>query len=71
MMTIEEAKQAHVNKSVVVFKGHDHYIDHIQSYYENGWKNALFLVPCDGYNSAVVARMKDCELKGENTDVRG
>ena len=63
-MTIEEAKQALKDSTVVIYKGHEYYIEHIQTYYENGFKNALFLVPCNGINSATVARMRDCEVKG-------
>ena len=63
-MTIEEAKKALKERSVVIYKGHEHFIDHIQTYYDKGFKNALFLVPCKGINSATVARMIDCVLKG-------
>ena len=62
-MNIEEAKSALRDKAVVDYKGHDYFIDHIQTYYEKGFKNALFLVPCNGLNSATVARMADCEVK--------
>ncbi len=63
-MTIDEAKKALKDKAVVIYKGHDYYIDHIQTYCDKGFKNALFLVPINGMNSAVVARMVDCEVKG-------
>ena len=63
-MTIEEAKIALKNKAVVIYKGHEYYVDHIQTYYDKGFKNALFLVPVGGMNSAVVARMVDCEAEG-------
>ena len=66
-MTTEEAKEAHKNRVVVTYNGSDHLIDHIITRYdnkENGWRNSLFLVPCNGVNSATVARMRDCELKG-------
>ena len=62
-MTTDEAKQAHKDGAVVIYKETEWYIDHIKTYYENGWKNSLFLVPCNGINSATVARMRDCELK--------
>lgn len=62
-MTIEEAKKAIKEKTVVIYKGHEYYVDHIQTYYDKGFKNALFLVPVDGVNSATVARMVDCEVK--------
>ena len=64
-MTIEEAKAALKEGAIVIYKGTEYYIDHIQTYYEKGFKNALFLVPCNGVNSATVARMRDCMLKGE------
>lgn len=63
-MTIEEAKKAIKEKTVVIYKGHEYYVDHIQTYYDKGFKNALFLVPVGGMNSAVVARMVDCEVEG-------
>ena len=63
-MTIEEAKKAIKEKTVVIYKGHEYYVDHIQTYYDKGFKNALFLVPVDGVNSATVARMVDCEAEG-------
>ena len=63
-MTIEEAKKAIKEKTVVIYKGHEYYVDHIQTYYDKGFKNALFLVPVDGVNSATVARMVDCEVEG-------
>ncbi|MBE6714848.1 MAG: hypothetical protein E7575_06160 [Ruminococcaceae bacterium] len=63
-MTIEEAKKALKEKAVVVYKQYGYFIDHIQTYYDKGYKNALFLVPVDGKNSAVVARMTDCEVEG-------
>lgn len=63
-MTIDEAKKAVKDKVVIIYKGHDYYVDHIQTYYDKGFKNALFLVPVDGKNSAVVARMADCEVEG-------
>ena len=63
-MTIEEAKKALKERSVVIYKGHEHFIDHIQTYYDKGFRNALFLVPCNGINSATVARMADCEVDG-------
>lgn len=63
-MTIEEAKKALKERSVVIYKGHEHFIDHIQTYYDKGFRNALFLVPCNGINSATVARMADCVLRG-------
>ena len=64
-MNIEEAKKAIKEHSVVIYKGHEYNVDHIQTYYDKGFKNALFLVPVDGKNSAVVARMADCEVKNE------
>ena len=63
-MTIDEAKKALKERSVVIYKGHEHYIDHIQTYYDKGFRNALFLVPVGGMNSATVARMVDCALEG-------
>jgi hypothetical protein len=66
-MTTEEAKQAIRTGAVVTYNGSDHFIDHIITRYdgkEKGWRNSLFLVPCNGVNSATVARMRDCELKG-------
>ena len=63
-MTIEEAKKAIKEKTVVIYKDHEYYVDHIQTYYDKGFKNALFLVPVDGVNSATVARMADCEVEG-------
>lgn len=62
-MTIEEAKKATKERSVVIYKDHEYYVDHIQTYYDKGYKNALFLVPVDGVNSATVARMVDCEVE--------
>ena len=62
-MTTDEAKQALKEGTVVIYKETEWYIDHILTCFENGFKNALFLIPRNGINSATVARMKDCELK--------
>ena len=65
-MTTEEAKQAHKEGVKVVFNGSDHFIDHIITRYDKKakmWLNSLYLVPCNGYNTATIARMRDCELK--------
>ena len=63
-MSIEEAKKAIKERLCVIYKGYEYYVDHIQTYYDKGFKNALFLVPCNGINSATVARMADCEMDG-------
>ena len=62
-MTIDEAKKALKEHSVVICKGREYNADHIETYCDKGFKNALFLVPVGGMNSATVARMADCALE--------
>ena len=62
--SLDETEKAVKEKTVVIYKGHEYYVDHIQTYYDKGFKHALFLVPVDGMNSATVARMADCEVEG-------
>lgn len=64
-MTVDEAKEVCRSGGRVKYGEGEYTVGYIMTFYdqkERGFRNSLYLIPCNGANSVTVARLKECDI---------